>query len=252
MKFTIITDDLAAIIVRCVEDATGDVIKEDLARSELVYQNSTPHRVWDHIFSLLTKSLGAMGCPIISTNSGPWKFPIIYDRESGNIITIMREKRFATLRRQQQKRNKPHYIDMLTATLNKDLLPQYPQMSFLEKPPRDLEEIQKRVDTMLQDFDRNADQVRNHVLILFEARGFALYSIRAIKVTPDLELAVDGEVNLSGLISAKPSVITDKVAKPNAPANNPTRGLKLKAKAIERKANAKLKDNRKKEEKANQ
>jgi hypothetical protein len=252
MKFNIITEDLAKIIVRCVEDATGDVIKEDLARSELVYQNSTPHRVWDHIFSLLTKNLDAMGYPIISTNSGPWKFPIIYDRESGNIITIMREKRFAVLRRQQQKRDKPHYVDMLTATLNKELLPQYPQMSLLEKPPRDFEEMKKRADAMLQDFGGKADQVRNHVLILFEARGFSLYSIRAIKVTPDLELAVDGEVNLSALISAKPSIITDKIAKPDAPANNPTRGLKLKKKAIERKANAKLKDNREKEESANQ
>ena len=105
---------------------------------------------------------------------------------------------------------------------------------------------------MLQDFGGNADQVRNHVLILFEARCFTLYSIRAIKVTPDLELAAHGEVNLSGLISAKPSIITDKVAKPDAPANNPTRGLKFTKKAIERKANAKLKGKREKEEKANQ
>jgi len=252
MKYSFISEDLAKIIVKCVEDSTGDVIKEDLARSELVYQNSTPHRVWDHIFSLLTKSLDAIGCPVISTNSGPWKFPIIYDGESGNIITIMREKRFADLRRQQHKRGKPHYVDMLTATLNRDLLPQYPQMSFLEKPPRDFDEMKKRVEVMLQDFDGKADQVRNHVLILFEARSFTLYSIRAIKVTPDLELAVDGEVNLSALISAKPSIIIDKIAKPDAPANNPTRGLKLKAKAIERKANAKLKDYREKEERANQ
>lgn len=251
MKFNIITEDLAKIIVRCVEDATGDVIKEDLARSELVYQNSTPHRVWDHIFSLLTKSLDAMGCPIISTNSGPWKFPIIYDRESGNIITIMREKRFAVLRRQQHKRDKPHYVDMLTATLNQDLLPQYPQLSLLEKPPRDFDEMKKRVDAMLQDFDGKADQVRNHVLILFEARSFTLYSIRAIKVTPDLELAADGEVNLSGLISARPSIIADKVTTPDSPANNPTRGLTLKTKAIERKANAELKRKREKEETAN-
>ena len=251
MNFSFISEDLAGIIVKCIEDATGDVIKEDLAHSELLYQNSTPHRIWDYIFSLLTKSLDAVGYPIISTNSGPWKFPIIYDGESGNIITIMREKRFAVLRRQQQKRDKPHYVDMLTATLNKELLPQYPQMSLLEKPPRDYEEMKKRVDAMLQDFGGKADQVRNHVLILFEARGFLLYSIRAIKVTPDLELAVDGEVNLSNLISAKPSIIMEKIEKPDSPVNNPTRGLKLKAKALERKSKAKIKNKQEKEEQPN-
>ena len=36
MKFSFISEDLARIIVKCVEDATGDVTKEDLARSELV------------------------------------------------------------------------------------------------------------------------------------------------------------------------------------------------------------------------
>lgn len=251
MNFSFISEDLARIIVKCIEDATGDVIKEDLARSELVYQNSTPHRVWDHIFSLLTRSLDGVGYPIISTNSGPWKFPIIFDRESGNIITIMREKRFSVLRRQQKKRDKLHYIDILTAILNKDLLPQYPQMSLLETPPRDLVEIKKRVDILLQDFAGNVDHVRNHVLILFEARGFNLYSVRAIRVTPNLELAAGGEVNLSSLISAKPSIITEKVEKPDAPVNNPTRGLKLKAKALERKAKTKIKNKQAKEESAN-
>lgn len=242
--------DLARIIVKCIEDATGDIIKEDLAHSELVYQNSTPHRVWDHIFSLLTKRLDAQGFPIISTNSGPWRFPIIYDSSSGNIITIMREKRFSVLRRQQSKRNKPHYIDMLTATLNKDLLPKFQQMTLLEKPHRDLDEIKARVSLMLHDFGEDADLVRNHVLVLFDARDFNLYRVRAVKVTPYLDVAEDGELNLSQLISAKPSIITDKVVDPDSSANNPTQGLKLKEKAIQRKESVKIK-NKSKEAKAN-
>lgn len=252
MKLKFISEDLAAIIVKCVEDATGDVIKEDVIRNGLIYQNSTPHRVWDHIFSMLTSRLNAIGCPIISTNSGPWRFPIIYDRESGNIITLMREKRFAELRRQQCKRDKPHYIDILTASLNKDLLPMQQQISLFQKPTHDVDEMKKRIEVMLRDFAGQTDQVRNHVLILFDARDHNLISIRAIKVTPDLELAVDGEVILSSLISARPSVITDKVSMPDAPANNPTLGLQLTAKALERKANAKLKGKRKKETADNQ
>ena len=234
MSFTILSEQNAKTIVNAIEDATGDVIKEDLSRSNLSYFNSTPQRVWDHIYTIVTRRIQRQGFQVISTNSGPWRFPIIYDHTSGNIITIMREKRFADLKKQKGKRTKHHYVDILTAAFNKDLLAKQEQLSVLEKSRPELDEIKRRVDIMFHDFNGDTDLVRNHVLILFEASDYTLFSARAIMVTPELETAVNAEDNLSELIEAKPSIIPDKVDNPDSAVNNPSLGLRLKAKAIER------------------
>ena len=56
-------------------------------------------------------------------------------------------------------------------------------------------------------------------------------------VTPSLEIAQNCEQDLSMYIPTSSSVIVEKVDNPDAPANQPNRGLSLKTKALERKKN---------------
>ena len=59
--------------------------------------------------------------------------------------------------------------------------------------------------------------------------------IRAVKVTPNLEIAQNSEQDWSKYISVNESFVVDKVANPEAPENKPNRGLTLKPKALARK-----------------
>lgn len=242
MDYCLISKDVASVIVEAIEDATGDVIKEDLLRSNLLYMNSTSHRIWDHIYSLITTRLKEKGYVVFQSNSGPWKFPVVYDRQTGNIITLMREKRFFQLQRQQKKRKKQHYIDMLAAVLNENLQPRLEQLTVLEGNSCDLDIIRKQVALMLKGFDEQDGPIRNHVLVLFDASHYQLFSIRAVMVTPKLMIAQNGEESLSELIQWKPSAIVEKDTEPKALIEDPPFKLQLSAKAIARKKRVKLKN----------
>ena len=234
MKYELFSEDVAKVIVKCLEDATGDRIKEDIILNRLRSTNSIPSRIWDYINSLVLDNLEKEDCVAILSKSGPWQMVIVYDKKTRNIITIMREKRFAQLKRQQSKRRKQHYIDALALVFNNDLLAEAEQLSLLEEPQADIEEMRNRVHQLLRDLGSNEDLVNNHVLFLFDTYGFDLASVRAIMVTPRLDIAQGSEINLSQYVTAKESVIADKVSSPKAPANNPNRGLKLGKKARER------------------
>ena len=79
--------------------------------------------------------------------------------------------------------------------------------------------------------------MRNHILVLFETAGYQLTHIRAVKVTPNLEVANNCDEDWSKYISANESSVVETISAPNAPEDNPRKGLVLKTKAIARKTN---------------
>lgn len=79
--------------------------------------------------------------------------------------------------------------------------------------------------------------VRHHVLVLFETVGYQLSHIRAVKVTPNLDIARNCEQDWSQYISTTESSVVEKVSHPEAPENQPNRGLTLKPKAMARQKN---------------
>ncbi|MEI3524613.1 MAG: DUF5986 family protein [Anaerotignum sp.] len=226
--------ELIVKIVRCVEDAVGDDIRADISQHDLQTGNSTPFRIWDLLNTNLIKALDAKDCTIAKAHRGPWEMVIIFERSTQCIITFMREKRFAELRNRQQKRAHMHYIDMLSKQFNEDLLSNQQQLSFIPHTFSDEDRLAELVQTMLHDLGGDAEVVRHHVLVLFESVGYQLMSIRAVMVTPSLDIAQNSEQDWSRYISADVSTVVEKVDNPNAPNNQPNRGLSLTAKAMSR------------------
>ena len=72
---------------------------------------------------------------------------------------------------------------------------------------------------------------------MFETVGYQLTHIRAVMVTPSLDIAQGSEQDWSQFIAADESVVVDTVANPDTPGNQPRRGLSLKTKAIARQKN---------------
>ena len=226
--------ELITKVVRCVEDAVGDDIRADIRQHDLQTRNSIPSRIWDLLNTNLIMALNAEECTVGKAHRGPWEMLVIYERTTQCIFTFMREKRFAELRKNQHRRKRMHYIDMLTRQFNADLLADQQQLSFIPHTFSDENHIAELVQTMLHDLEGNTEIVRHHVLVLFETVGYQLTHIRAVMVTPSLDIAQNGEQDWSQYIAADESIVVEKVNDPSTPSNQPNRGLSLTAKAMAR------------------
>ena len=229
--------ELKAKIVHCVEDAVGDDILADVRHNDLRTINSVPSRIWDLLNTSLIKTLETEDCTIATAHRGPWEMVIIFEKTTHCIFTFMREKRFAELRRKQRSRAHMHYLDMLSKQFNKALLADQEQLGFFPHTFSDEDKLAELVQTLLHDLDDEVPIVRHHVLVLFETVGYQLSHIRAVKVTPNLDIAQDCNQDWSQYISAAESSVVARVTNPEAPENQPDRGLTLKPKAIARKKN---------------
>ena len=232
-----IPPELAEIIVKCIEDAVGDSIRADIRESDLCTYNSVPSRIWDYINRNIIRALGAMDCTVITAHRGPWEMLVIYEKSTQSIITFMREKRFSELQRQQKRRNRMHYVDMLAKQFNSNLLAPHDQLTFFPHEFSDEDRLAELVQTLLSDLNGIAEIVRHHVLVLFDTVGYQLLHIRAVMVTPTLEIAQNCEWDWSKYISTVEGSVVETVDDTHSPVNQPERGLSLTKKALERKKN---------------
>lgn len=226
--------ELISTIVRCVEDAFGDDILADIRRHDLQTKNSIPSRRWDLLNTNLIKNLDIEDCPIIITKRGPWEMVVVLEKSTQCILTFMREKRFSELCKSKRNRQNMHYIDMLSQHFNKDLRSNQQQLNFSHYTFSDENRLAEQVQEMLHDFESNSEIIRHHVLILFETVGYQLTHIRAVMLTPSLEIAQNSEQDWSQYIASDESTVVEKVTNPSAPGNQPNRGLSLTAKAMAR------------------
>lgn len=235
MKFDSFSRTVALNIVRCIENAVGDDILEDIRRSNLRTTNSVPFRIWDFLNRNLLNALDTEECSAAKAFRGPWQMVVLLEKSTGFLITIMRESRFAELRRDQQKRDCMHYVDMFPRMFNTDLSAEEEQLAYLPKEFADESLLERMVQQLLQDLTSDISVVRNHVLVLFDTQGFQLTRVRAVMITPNLDIAEGCEEDWTKYISSNESVVVEKVEDPTSTFNNPHRGLKLSEKALERK-----------------
>jgi electron transfer flavoprotein alpha subunit len=185
--------------------------------------------------SNLLRKLETENCTVAIAHRGPWQMLVIYEKTSHCIITFMREKRFAELCKAQRRRSHMHYLDMLAKQFNKDLQANQQQCSLFPHSFSDENLLPELVQTLLSDLGGDVTVVRNHVLVLFETSGYQLSHIRAVKITPNLDIAQNCDQDWSQYISVNESTVVEKVTNPVAPEFQPSGGLKLKPKAITRK-----------------
>lgn len=235
--------ELISKIVRCVEEATGDDIRIDIQKNNLQTRNSVPARIWDLLNTNLINELDIDECTIAKTKRGPWEMLVIFEKTTQCVFTFMREKRFEELKKQQRKRRNMHYVDMLSKQFNNDLLAEEKQLSLFEVSFSDEDRLSELVQNLLSELHGEADIVKNHVLVLFETVGFQLTHIRAVMVTPSLDIAKDCNENWSQYISGYESAVVEKIETHESPSNQPSRGLSLKPKALNRqKSNSRIKE----------
>ena len=231
-----ITDQIRFNFIDCIQRAFGDELKADMRGFPTV--NSKPSRAWD----LLNRNL----CGISNLNDfktylvhrGPWWMVFAYERSTGILYTFMRETRFVDIRKDvcAGKATK-HYLKLLVQNFNGDLECEYQEESLFPA----IEDVECAdsdehiIKNMLAQLEEEHVQITHHVVVLFNTSPdtYELTSIRAVML--DRRLNVFDEESWSAYIPVEESIVADEVIEPNAPSNNPSHGLKLKIKAIQKK-----------------
>ena len=130
-------------------------------------------------------------------------------------------------------------LDALAKIFNGQLSAPNGQTSlFPEQTFSDEDKMSETVERIILSLSTESTCIQNHVLVLFESFNFSLTSVRAIIVDSHLNSVYEQSWN--EYISINESSVVDKVDEPNSPANNPSKGLKLTAKATARKQSVAL------------
>jgi len=227
------SSSFASTVVDCIYIAVGDGIKEDIARQGLKTHNSVPSRIWDLLNTYVCERLRTTDCIATTTKRGPWEIALVYDRATGFLFTLMREKRFNELQSNVTKRRNMHYVDLLVRHLNSDLVSNVGQTRLFPIYFEDEDKMAENVQKILLGFSEDVGEIKRHAIILFDSSKYNLTSVRAIMV--DSNLNPVSEWDWTKYIPVQESSITEKVDNPNAPESNPSRGLELTAKAAARK-----------------
>jgi ribosomal protein L12E/L44/L45/RPP1/RPP2 len=241
-----------SIVIKCLQDAVGDDIKEDIKTHRLVTQNSTQFRIWDLINTNICSRFNKSDVIANPTKRGPWELVPVFERSTGIIYSLMREQRFSTLRRALPHRRIAHYIDAFVRSFNKELIAPQRQIPLLPVIPilpncfNDEDHIHNIVQRIISDLGVPNELIRRHALILFRSFNFELTSVRCCIVDSNLEIV--NEADWSNYIKASDGMVVDEVIDKTSTYADPTAGLKYKQKAKDKMGQKALQKGKKAEE----
>jgi len=228
-----IPQPLANDIVSAVYTAS-ERMKAKAAQNRYVTNNGESGEFWDALNTEICQALSSPDCMSSIKKRGFWKLLIAYYKRNGLLFTFMREKRFSDVQAEIRKHGKMTYINMLIQHLNKDLVASISQTTMYSMYSYDEMELAERIKTLIGDFQGEGYPIGHYMLILFDCDSlYELRRVKAIIVDPNLDIVEESD--WSQYIPVKETIIVEKVSDVTAPSNNPSRGLTLKPKALERK-----------------
>ena len=156
---------------------------------DIVEENNLPTNVgsglyrWNFINRNLTSN-PLLGFQISFPKRGAWKFLLLLDRNSGFSFSVMTEQNLRKLQKSPPLRE--HYLEALVFE-NKDRNPIEGQVCFdciqRKREPLILEKLRNEL------FYEFTDVIKEHILILFDYNFTDVTSVRAVLLTPQLEIA---------------------------------------------------------------
>lgn len=233
-----IPDSFKYKVAKCIANAVGDDIEEDIIRNRLDEKNnSDANRQWDFLNrNLKEEFLEDYDVVVCKTKRGPWIMSPVFERKTGTLMTLMREERFKGLKSSCLKdENNYHYVAALTSCLNEGLLPETGELTLFELYESEDEKNikQKIVANILNDLQVSFQKVGMYAVILFESQNRELVSLRCCVL--DSMLNIIAEDDWSAYITLRESVVVEQVDAEQKLSNRPNRGLSLKAKAMDKK-----------------
>ena len=160
---------------------------------DIVEENNLPTNVgggiyrWNFINRNLTSN-PQLGFQISFPKRGAWRFLVLLDMTSNLSFSVMTEQNLRKLQKSPPMRE--HYLEALVSE-NKNRTPIEGQVCFecvqLEREPSVLEKLRQE---LLYEF---TNVIKEHVLILFDYDFTGVTSVRAVLLTPKLEIALSDD-----------------------------------------------------------
>lgn len=183
-------------IVEALRLSVEDIMPDIMSDHNLVERNGHGQFRWNIIISQLRDKCHHLGWLDLTTLSilsrRGWKTPVLFHPASRNILTLMTEDTFGSVRKQADKGT--HYL-CGGAGFNPNVEAQHEQLELVlpgVSPGAEIwvaksqEELAKAVST-------DVGEIEGHILVLFEVRADKLLTVRAVRLTPKLEISTEEE-----------------------------------------------------------
>ncbi len=230
----IASEKFIGTITKCLSDAVGDDILADINSRRLSTQNSKPTRIWDLINTNMCERFENGFVIANPTKRGAWELVPVFERSTGFVYSLMREQRFAGLKKQPLKRRNKHYLYAFVRSLNRDLIAPHSQVSFFPVDNENDEDYTRSiVHKIITDLGVPNELIKRHALILFSSFNNELSSLRCCMIDSNMNIVT--ETDWSNYINTGEGVIADRIIDRTSTYVDPASGLKLKQKAKDKK-----------------
>lgn len=233
-----IPDEFKYIIAKCLSNAVGDDIREDIRHNRLdEHNNGDSHRIWDFINRNLAENFyDAHNTVVAKTKRGSWVMTPVFEETTRTLITLMREARFKQLKAANANgESKFHYVTALTECLNEELITLEGELTLFDFDDNEDDKSQKQqiVGKILNDLQVPLQEVNQYAVVLFETKNYELFSLRCCILDSNLDIIA--QEDWSNYIAVRESVVVEQINTEDEIQNRPNRGIGLKEKAIAKK-----------------
>lgn len=109
-----LSDQDKTVLIEAIYNAHKNDIREFILEYDLETQNCIHFLRWDFTNTNIIRRFQGERFQCIKVKRGPWKFILIYDRETKFLYSLMREKRFKDLQ-DRVTAERVHYVDALVS-----------------------------------------------------------------------------------------------------------------------------------------
>ena len=191
--------EISHAIVESLRSPLEDKIPDMMQDCGLTERLGLGQYRWNFIIAQLKNTCSHLGWIVDNglCQRGSWKVPVLFYGKARILITFMTEGTFAQVRKRRDKEK--HYL-CGAAAFNHNAKAQYEQFE-LQLPgilPTDEKWIATSQEQLTQAVRKDVGDIAGHVLILFDTHSDRLLSVRAVQLTPALEISF--EENWTNLI----------------------------------------------------
>ncbi|MEK3719261.1 DUF5986 family protein [Paenibacillus sp. FSL H8-0034] len=191
-----LSDQEKSAFIEAIYNAHKNDIRDFILEYDLETQNCIHFLRWDFTNTNIIRKFQGQRFQCLKVKRGPWKFVLIYDRETMFLYSLMRDKRFGELQ-DRTSRQRVHYADAL-ASHNQSLEDVSDVERFLEQDLFDMDGAiwADEVQEVLKELTANIEgEVKYYSVITFSSEKDEITSVSAYIPTASLGIAFEENWN---------------------------------------------------------
>lgn len=213
-------------IFECISQAVSEDRQEAEALLGLKTHVSRPFLNWDLIYRNLINAFPEGNIKYATKKCGMWEVLLLYDENSGLLLSFMRDTRFDAIRRQPAEK-RPIYVRSLL-TLNSELQAETKQTTLFANNLDDESDLMRTLNELCLNFECDIDEnSTNHALVVFSSEYGRVGMFKAFILDRDFDVVYEED----WLDSVKP-IMSNEIE--TAEEVVPTHITTLTPKALER------------------